>query len=194
MFLNTRNFKGPVAFFTPYFWSRAAVDDPRLAGMLLDTRPSEPNRALQMETQYVPSVQSMDAKGETYARIAPTSFPRGPGGDSVVVHRITSYNKKALWDAVKAWFEGGAPASGAIDPAGASRAHLSRTRGGNLEDLYARCPQGKEGAAGLEFFCDSHGAGSKYLRVPVELPTGCDKRFQGWPAGDAARILSPGDE
>ena len=119
LFLNTRNFKGPVAFFTPYFWSRVTVDDPRLGGMFLDSRPSGPNRALQMETQYVPSVQSTDEKGQTYARIAPTSFPRGPQGDSAVVHRVTAYNKKALWDAVKAWFEGGAPASGAIDPKGA---------------------------------------------------------------------------
>ena len=116
LFLNTRNFKGPVAFFTPYFWSRVTVDNPRLGGMFLDTRPSGPNRALQMETQYVPSVQSTDEKGEIYARIAPTSFPRGSKGDSVVVHRVTAYKKKALWDAVKAWFEGGPPASGVIDP------------------------------------------------------------------------------
>jgi hypothetical protein len=88
--------------------------------MLLDSRPSQANRALQMETQYVPSIQSTDAKGETYARIARTSFPRGPGGDSVAVHRVTSYSKKALWDAMKAWFEGGPQVSGAIDPLGAS--------------------------------------------------------------------------
>jgi hypothetical protein len=115
LFLNTGNFKGPVTFFTPYFWSRASVDDPRLAGMFLDSRPSNPNRALQMETQYVPSFQSTDKKGETYTRIAPTSFPRRPEGNSVVVHRITAYNKKALWDAVKVWFEGGSIASGHID-------------------------------------------------------------------------------
>ncbi len=129
LFLNTGNFKGPVAFFTPYFWSRASVDDPRLAGMFLDTRPSGPNRALQMETQYIPSVQATDEKGETYARVAPTSFPRGPDGDSVVVHRVTAYNKKALWDAVEAWFEGGDPASGAIDPQEAS-VHTFSGRGG----------------------------------------------------------------
>jgi hypothetical protein len=116
LFLNSGNFKGPVAFFTPYFFSRASVDDPKLAGLFLDTRPSEPNRALQMETQYVPSVQSQDDKGQTYARIAQTSFPRGPAGDSTLVHRITSYNRKALWDSVKAWFEGGPEASGIIDP------------------------------------------------------------------------------
>ena len=120
LFLNTGNFKGPVAFFTPYFWSRVTVDEPRLAGMFLDSRPSGPNKALQMETQYVPSVQSVDKKGRIYARIAPTSFPRGPKGNSVVVHQVTAYNKKALWNKVKAWFEGGPPASGAIDPSGAS--------------------------------------------------------------------------
>ncbi|MGB2806316.1 MAG: hypothetical protein WBC22_01140 [Sedimentisphaerales bacterium] len=135
LFLNTRNFKGPVAFFTPYFWSRATVDNPNIAGMFLDTRPSNPNRALQMETQYVPSVQSIDAKGETYARIAPTSFPRGPHGDSAVVHRVTAYNKKALWDAVKAWFEGGPQADSAIDPREAV-IHSFPGRGGATWRIY----------------------------------------------------------
>ena len=119
LFLNTGNFKGPVAFFTPCFWSRPTINEPHLAGMFLDARPSAPNRALQMETQYVPAVQASDTQGETYARIAKTFFPAGAGDDSVLVHRITSYNKKALWDAVKAWFEGGPPASGAINQEGA---------------------------------------------------------------------------
>jgi hypothetical protein len=115
LFLNTGNFKGPVAFFTPYFWSGETAKDSSLAGMFLDTRPSGPNRALQMETQYVPSVQAADKKGDTYARVAPTSFPRGADGKSTVVHRVTAYNKAALWDSVKDWFEGGKPASGVVD-------------------------------------------------------------------------------
>jgi hypothetical protein len=125
LFLNTAHFKGPAAFFTPYFWSHSAVVDPRFAGLLLDTRPAGPSKAVQMETQYVPAVQATDAKGETYARIAPTSFPRGPQGDSIVLHRITAYNKKALWDSLKTWFDGGAPATGVIDPQGASLSTFS---------------------------------------------------------------------
>jgi hypothetical protein len=103
--------------------------------MFLDTRPSQPNRALQMETQYIPSVQSLDEKGETYARVAPTSFPRGPEDYSAVVHGVTSYSKKALWDAVTTWFEGGAPASGVIDPLGASM-HRFPGRGGATWKIY----------------------------------------------------------
>ncbi|MBW8042551.1 MAG: hypothetical protein FVQ85_21505 [Planctomycetes bacterium] len=155
LFLNTRNFKGPVAFFTPYFFSRVTVDDPCLGGMFLDSRPSGPNRALQMETQYIPSVQSTDEKGEIYARIAPTSFPRGPKGDSAVVHRVTAYNKKALWDAVKAWFEGGPPASGAIDPSGAV-VHNFPGRGRSTWRIYKpRAPREKKVSIAWDSFASS---------------------------------------
>lgn len=135
LFLNTENFKGPVAFFTPYFWSRATVEDPRMSGLLLDTRPSNPNRAMQMETQHVPSVQAVDAKGEVYARVAPTRFPDATNGISPVVHRITSYNKSALWDAVQAWLNGGPPADGAIRSDGAV-VHEFTGRGGATWKIY----------------------------------------------------------
>ena len=135
LFLNSGNFKGPVAFFTPYFWSRATAENTALAGMFLDSKPSSPNKAVQMETQYVPSYQAVDSKGETYARIAPTSFPRNTKGDSAVVHRVTAYNKSALWDSVKGWFAGGPNASGAIDIKGAS-VHTFKSNGGSTWRIY----------------------------------------------------------
>lgn len=119
LFLNTGNFKGPVCFFTPYFWSRSAEVNPSYAGLLLDSRPSAPNKPFQMETQYVPAALSTAPSGDTYARVAPTSFPVGPNGRTIVLHRLTSYHRKALWDGVKSWLEGGPAVSGAIDPAGA---------------------------------------------------------------------------
>jgi hypothetical protein len=135
LFLNSGNFKGPVAFFTPYFWSRATAENTALAGMFLDSKPSSPNKAVQMETQYVPSYQAVDSKGETYARIAPTSFPRDAKGDSAVVHRVTAYNKSALWDSVKGWFAGGASTSGTIDLKGAS-VHTFKSNGGSTWRIY----------------------------------------------------------
>lgn len=135
LFLNAGNFKGPVTFFTPYFWSRNAVREPRFAGQLLDTRPSNPNRALQMETQHIPSVQATDSKGVAYARVTPTQFPSDAQGDSALVHRITSYNKQALWDSVQAWFDGGPVASGAVNSDGAAL-HEFPGRGGATWRIY----------------------------------------------------------
>jgi hypothetical protein len=136
LFLNTKNFKGPVCFFTPYFWSHSAELNPDYAGLLLDSRPSAPNKPFQMETQYVPAAISVDEKGETCARVAPTSFPVGPDGATVVLHRLTSYTKKALWDGVQAWFAGGPAATGAIDSAGAYVQTL-RPNGGSTWKIYA---------------------------------------------------------
>lgn len=119
LFFNAGNFKGPVAFFLPYFWSRSAEKDPKLAGLLLDSRLVDPNRSVQMETQYIPCRMAKAANGESYARIAPTSFPRAANGSSVLVHHDTAYNKSALFDSVRAWFAGGTPSTGAINPQGA---------------------------------------------------------------------------
>jgi hypothetical protein len=116
LFLNTGNFKGPVTFFLPYFWSKPTLDRPDLAGKFLDTRPSDPNKAVQMETQHIPAYVATDSQGSTYARIAPTQFPAKADGDAPLIHRITAYTKAALWDDVKAWFDGGPVARGTIDP------------------------------------------------------------------------------
>lgn len=135
LFLNTGNFKGPVAFFTPYFWSRAAVGHPEWDGLLLDTRPAEPNKAIQMETQHVPAILNTSVNGESFARTAPTSFPVGADGSSRVLHRITAYKKAALWDDVERWFDGGLPASGAIK-AEAAAIHRFREGGGSNWSIY----------------------------------------------------------
>ena len=104
-----------------------------------------------METQHIPAYLSKDAKGDTYARIAPTLFPGKPDGDSVLVHRITAYSKAALWDGVQAWFDGGPAASGAIDPKAAS-VHTFDGKGGATWQIYPpERPQEQKGAARLEF-------------------------------------------
>ena len=135
LFLNTGNFKGPVAFFTPYFWSRPSVENPKLSGLFLDTRPSEPNKAVQMETQHIPAYLGKDAKGDTYARIAPTQFPGKPGEDAVLVHHITAYSKGALWDGVSAWFDGGPAISGELDLKAAG-VHTFDGKGGATWEIY----------------------------------------------------------
>ncbi len=143
LFLNTSNFKGPVACFLPNFWSHSFLKQPQLAGQLLDTRPVDPNRAVQMETQYIPCRIATDSKGDSYARIAPMMFPRDANGDSVLVHQDTAYDRTALWDSVQAWFAGGAPSTGAVNPAGA---HVRSFNPGGYETWEFRT----QGASGAE--------------------------------------------
>ena len=135
LFLNTGNFKGPVTFFVPYFWSKPTVANPKYAGMFIDTRPSDPNKAVQMETQHVPAYIAKDAKGDTYARVAPTRFPAKADGNAPLIHRITAYNRSALWDGVEAWFNGGKAASGTIDPKAAA-VHTFKGGGGATWQIY----------------------------------------------------------
>jgi hypothetical protein len=137
LFLNTANFKGPAAFFTPYFWSQSTIAHPEWAGLMLDSRPAGPNKAIQMETQHIPAVLTTDATGRVFARVAPTAFPVGAEGDSTVLHRLTAYKKAALWDDVQRWFDGGAPADGTIK-ASASVVHTFRAGGGSSWQIYPR--------------------------------------------------------
>lgn len=135
LFLNTANFKGPVAFFTPYFWSKASTENVKLAGQFLDSRPSEPNKAVQMETQHIPAMVSKDRSGVTFARVAPTHFPNASTGEAPLIHQITAYSKAALWDQVSRWFGGGPKVSGAIS-ASASSIHTFKGGGYSTWKIY----------------------------------------------------------
>lgn len=135
LFINSGNYKGPLNFFAPYFWTQASVERPELAGRFLDVRPSKANRALQMETQYVPASQYQDSEGQQFARVAPTLFPVNEQGETPVVHQIRSYQKEALWDAVEAWFDGGEASTGVVDSR-KSVIHQFPGRGGATWRIY----------------------------------------------------------
>jgi hypothetical protein len=129
LFLDAANFKGPVAFFTPFFFSEVTVERTDLAGRFLDSQPSESGRPISMETQHIPAATALGDDGVLYARIADTRFPVDARGDAVMVHRHTSYTDAALWNDVEAWFEGGEAPSGRITP---EHGHVHRIRdGGN---------------------------------------------------------------
>lgn len=119
LFLNSRNFKGPVAFFAPHFWSHYGLTQPGLVGQLLDSRPMNPKMAIQMETHYIACRIAKDGNEGSFARIAPTSFPLNMDGSSVLVTGSTCYDHTAIWDSVRAWFDGGNPSSGEVNSSGA---------------------------------------------------------------------------
>ncbi|SEI75978.1 hypothetical protein SAMN05192553_101150 [Cyclobacterium xiamenense] len=165
LFLNAGNFKGPVAFFTPYFWSQASVEDPRLSGLFLDQRPSEPNKAFQMETQHIHSYEATDSKGQTYARMAPTQYPAGPDGNSELLHRLMVYKKEALWDNVKAWFDGGDAVDGKIKVEHATMQKFNKGVRSNWKFYGEHIPKDKRALMNITSYMDANVTDSATLRV-----------------------------
>ncbi len=135
LFVNSANFKGPIAFFTPYFWSKASAMDPSKKGQFLDSRPSEPNKAIQMETQHIPAMVAKDSDGVWYARIAPTRFPGLADRDVPLIHKVSAYSPASMWDRVQGWFGGGAPVSKAID-AQTAAVHNFKEKGYSTWKIY----------------------------------------------------------
>jgi hypothetical protein len=168
LFLNTGNFKGPVAFFTPYFWSQSSVEDPRLSGLFLDQRPSEPNKPFQMETQHIHSYEATDSQGQTYARMAPTQYPAGPDGNSDLLHRLMVYKKDALWEDVEAWFKGGDPVDGKIDINHASMQKFNKGVRSNWKFYGDHIPKDKRALMNITSYMDANVTDSATLRVRWE--------------------------
>ena len=88
-----------------------------------------------METPHVPAYIGQDAKGDTDARVAPTLFPITSGTQAPLIHRITAYNKSALWDDVQAWFDGGEEVYGQIK-AHSAAVQKFETKGGATWRIY----------------------------------------------------------
>jgi hypothetical protein len=117
LFINAGNFKGPLTFFAPAFFSRPTIKRPDLAGMFLDARFANPNQPASMETQYIPAFIATNAQGHGFARIAATRFPHVKENQSLLLADFLSYDSSALYDAMQKWMAGGELPSGSIDRA-----------------------------------------------------------------------------
>ncbi len=125
-FLNTSNFKGPIAFYIPETWSKIAkvFNYPFLHGRGLDSRPgSMDGGAIEINT--VPRLEATTAAGVTYSRIPRMQFPVDAQGRTPLVQGVTFYSKAALADAVETWRRGGESCAGIFDPRGAWTSSLS---------------------------------------------------------------------
>ena len=107
LFLNATNFKGPATFFMPTFWTKPVLEDPSLAGLFLDTRPSDPNVGFGWEHALSPALISEDDGGNPYAKIERLQMPVSGENHSMALNRISLYPQGSLWNAMEAWFDGG---------------------------------------------------------------------------------------
>lgn len=108
LFFNTENFKGPVTFFLPTFWTEPVVaEDPSLEGLFLDTRPSDQEIGFGIELAETPALVSTDDNDVQYAKVPPLQYPASSTNRSVLIDQIRVYTRGALWDDMENWFNGG---------------------------------------------------------------------------------------
>lgn len=118
LFLNTSNFRGPVAFYLPSIWSKISRSHAPAVGRGLDALPGIANSGA-IEIGSVPQLVSGKVGDATYHRIPQLRFPVDQRGHTVLLHDLTVYSKQALWNQVEAWRQGGRVATGGFDGKGA---------------------------------------------------------------------------
>ncbi len=107
LFLNTANFKGPVAFWIPETWSRLSRGYKTIAGRGLDARPGSMGGGA-MEVNTVPYFEANDNSGATYSKIPALQFPVDRRGETILMQDVTFYARGAFqpsgfFDVKKAW-------------------------------------------------------------------------------------------
>jgi hypothetical protein len=125
-FLNAANFKGPIAYYIPETWSKIGklFHEPFLYGRGLDARPGLMGGGA-MEINTVPRFDAPDARGTVYSKLPQLQFPVDVQGRAFLVQDVTYYSKAALYDAFKAWRQGGPACPGRFSEKGAWKPRLT---------------------------------------------------------------------
>lgn len=125
-FLSAANFKGPIAFYIPETWSKIGklFNEPFLYGRGLDARPGQMGGGA-MEINTVPRFDGQDRRGVRYSKIPKLQFPVDPQGRTILVQDVTFYSKAALYNAFKAWRDGGPACTGTFAENGAWKPALA---------------------------------------------------------------------
>ncbi len=125
-FLSAANFKGPIAYYIPETWSKIGrlFNYPFIYGRGLDARPGKMGGGA-IEINTVPRFDARDANGAGYSKIPRLQFPVDGRGRTILVQDVTYYSKAALYDAFKAWRDGGPACSGRFDEKGVWKPKLT---------------------------------------------------------------------
>jgi hypothetical protein len=124
-FLSAANFKGPIAYYIPDTWSKIGrlFHYPFIYGRGLDARSGIPGGGA-MEINTVPRFDAKDSRGTVYSKLPKLQFPADSEGRALLVQDVAYYSKAALYDAFKAWRDGGPTCSGRFDEKGVWKPNL----------------------------------------------------------------------
>jgi len=102
LFLNSANFKGPVAYYIAETWTKVAKDYKPDVGHTLDCRPATMGGGA-MEINTVPKAEYKASKDSVYTKIPALHFPVDDQNRTYLVQNVTYYSKSALFNEFKNW-------------------------------------------------------------------------------------------
>lgn len=114
LFINSINFKGPLAFWIPATWSKISIGRDSVSGRGLDQRLAVVNQA-SIEVGRLPYFMKKTSTGEVYTKIPRLQFPVNTTSESPFMVGLSYFSAEALYSKVMKWFDGGERASGSFN-------------------------------------------------------------------------------
>ena len=100
MFINSKNFKGPLVFIAPQFFADGLVKNPIQKGLTLDVKGGSLG-SLAAEWASIPFYKYTDTAGTIYTKIPGLEFPVDANGNFVFSRNLTAYGSSAISDAFR---------------------------------------------------------------------------------------------
>lgn len=95
LFMNSTNFKGPLAFVAPQFWVDGSVKTPSQRNLTLDKRPGNAG-GLVSEWGSIPLYKFTGSDGSVNTKIPEIQFPVDSNGEFAISRDFKSYSKNAI--------------------------------------------------------------------------------------------------
>jgi len=100
MFINSKNFKGPLVFIAPQFFADGLVKNPSQKGLTLDVKGGRLG-SLAAEWASIPFYKYTDTAGTIYTKIPGLEFPLDANGNFALSRNLTAYGSSAISDAFR---------------------------------------------------------------------------------------------
>ena len=95
LFMNTSNFKGPLAFVAPQVWVDGSIGTPLQKNLTLDMKSGSVG-GLASEWNSIPYYKFVDASGKIYTKIPDLEFPVDSNGNFAISRDFKAYSAKAI--------------------------------------------------------------------------------------------------
>jgi len=100
MFINSKNFKGPLVFIAPQFFADGLVKNPIQKGLTLDVKGGRLG-SLAAEWASIPFYKYTDTAGTIYTKIPGLEFPVDTNGNFALSRNLTAYGSSAISNAFR---------------------------------------------------------------------------------------------